>query len=510
MHARLQLYIWMAVLIVLGLGLTAYKHFSMGFPLIPGEEQTVWTVEARIQFQALGKPVKVSLNLPDDTEKLVVIESGTAATGYGFQRIEGVAETRGTWSAREKRGAQTLYYQVEVYRGEGTPYVREEKRPKRPKKPVFREPRATAADAILADAFFRSADAETMAVRLVQLLNAKERDETVRTLLRGVDDRAAMNQLLLRLLHSAEVPARLLRGIELSEVGRRQSLYELIEVFDGESWVVVDPRSGRLGISDTFLPWQRGGYALLEVEGGRRSKVSFSVVADERAARSVAVYLGREQQAALVDFSIATLPVDVQNTFAMLLLIPIGALVVVILRNLVGIRTSGTFMPILIALAFVQTTLLTGLVLFIVVVGFGLMIRGYLSRLNLLLVPRIAAVLIVVIVLYVWMSIAGFRMGIPGALSVTFFPMIIISWTIERMSVLWEEQGPREVMIQGGGSLLTATITYLVMTERHVAHLFFAFPELLLVVLAVILAIGQYTGYRLSELRRFEPLTREL
>ena len=33
---------------------------------------------------------------------------------------------------------------------------------------------------------------------------------------------------------------------------------------------------------------------------------------------------------------------------------------------------------------------------------------------------------------------------------------------------------------------------------------------LLLVVLAVILAIGQYTGYRLSELRRFEPLSRDL
>jgi hypothetical protein len=46
------------------------------------------------------------------------------------------------------------------------------------------------------------------------------------------------------------------------------------------------------------------------------------------------------------------------------------------------------------------------------------------------------------------------------------------------------------------------------MIERHVAYLFFAFPELLLVVLAVILAIGQYTGYRLSELRRFESLTR--
>jgi len=182
--------------------------------------------------------------------------------------------------------------------------------------------------------------------------------------------------------------------------------------------------------------------------------------------------------------------------------------VVVIMRNLVGIRTSGTFMPILIALAFLQTTLFVGIVLFVVVVGFGLLIRGYLSSLNLLLVPRLAAVLIVVVGLYVGLSIAGYKMGLVGVLSVTYFPMIIIAWTIERMSVLWEEEGAKEVMIQGGGSLLTAVLAHLIMIERHVAYLFFAFPELLLVVLAIILVIGQYTGYRLSELRRFEPLTR--
>ena len=42
-----------------------------------------------------------------------------------------------------------------------------------------------------------------------------------------------------------------------------------------------------------------------------------------------------------------------------------------------------------------------------------------------------------------------------------------------------------------------------------ISHLIFNFPELLLVVLAVILLIGNYSGYRLTELRRFEPMGRE-
>ena len=509
MHSRLQLYLWIAILLVLGLGTAAYKHWELGFPLVPGKTQTVWTVEARIEFEGTGQPVKASLNLPDDTENLVVVESVAASPGYGFELIKSKEhEVRGVWSARESRDTQILFYKTNVYRGKGKPREEPKKKPKPADKPVFTEPKATAANALLEDAYRLSADAETLAIRLIEQLNAEQPEDNVRILLQGIKGRSMKNQLIIELLRSAEIPVRLLRGIELTDIGRRQKLRELIELYNGEEWIAIDPRNAELGLSETFLPWQRGDQWLLQVEGGKDSRLSFSVIANERAGRNVAVLLGREEQAGIVDFSLFTLPVEVQNTFSILLLIPIGALVVVILRNLVGIRTSGTFMPILIALAFLQTTLFVGIVLFVVVVGVGLMIRGYLSRLNLLLVPRLSAVLIVVIGLYVALSIMGFKMGLMGVLSVTYFPMIIIAWTIERMSVLWEEEGAREVMIQGGGSLLTAILAHLVMIERHVAYLFFAFPELLFVVLAIILAIGQYTGYRLSELRRFEPLTR--
>jgi hypothetical protein len=76
------------------------------------------------------------------------------------------------------------------------------------------------------------------------------------------------------------------------------------------------------------------------------------------------------------------------------------------------------------------------------------------------------------------------------------------------MSVLWEEEGPREVLIQGGGSLLTASLAYLVMISPNLEHLIFNFPELLLVLLAIIIMIGSYSGFRLLELGRFEPMTR--
>jgi len=47
------------------------------------------------------------------------------------------------------------------------------------------------------------------------------------------------------------------------------------------------------------------------------------------------------------------------------------------------------------------------------------------------------------------------------------------------------------------------------MINDFVGNMIYAFPELLLVLLALILMIGTYSGYRLSELRRFEPMGRK-
>jgi hypothetical protein len=160
-------------------------------------------------------------------------------------------------------------------------------------------------------------------------------------------------------------------------------------------------------------------------------------------------------------------------------------------------------MPVLIALAFMQTSLVTGLIGFILVVGAGLLVRSYLSNLNLLLVARITAVILSVIAIVGVFSVLAYKLGLTEGLKITLFPMIILSWTIERMSILWEEEGAREVVVQGGGSLLTAVLAYLAMSHVWIQHLTFNFLGLQFVVLALVLMIGSYSGYRLLELHRF-------
>ncbi len=99
--------------------------------------------------------------------------------------------------------------------------------------------------------------------------------------------------------------------------------------------------------------------------------------------------------------------------------------------------------------------------------------------------------------------------GIEVGLNVALFPMIIMTMTIERVSVAWEERGAGYALSQAGGSIVIAALAYLVMKQANLQHLIFVFPELLLVLLAATLVLGRYSGYRLTELFRFRALARD-
>ncbi len=241
-------------------------------------------------------------------------------------------------------------------------------------------------------------------------------------------------------------------GLQLEDGRRRQSINPMVEVWDGVKWQLFDIQTGQEGKPDDILVWNQQGHSLLDVIGGRNSNISFSIIAQDITPQQAT--REKVQSEDLLNFSIHSLPVEEQAMFKTIMLVPIGALVVVFLRIIVGLKTSGTFMPVLIAVAFVQTQLVTGILGFLLIVGTGLVIRSYLSRLNLLLVARISAVIITVIMIISVFTVVAFKIGLVEGLSITFFPMIILSWTIERMSILWEEEGAKEVLIQGGARCL--------------------------------------------------------
>ncbi|MEH6470226.1 MAG: UUP1 family membrane protein [Halopseudomonas sp.] len=507
MNSRSQVYLFALLFILLGGGLTLYKHNTLGFPLTPGELNTVWTIEASVSFDAKDDSIKASLALPDLDDQFEFISESFSSSGFGFDSITGTGgQRRVIWTKRNGTGTQQLYYRLQLAEHRGIrAKTTEPPSDDATYQPEWSEAAQGVALNLIRKAEELSADPQSLTKQLLlQLIDSNNPDSTF---LRHEHPTATTGDLANKVLAVANIPARLIRGLSLSEDRKNILADEVLEVWDGELWHPFTANNAQQGFPPAFLVWQRGGVSMLDVSGGVNSSVRFSMISNHLPSKSVALSSPQRAHAPLLDFSIFTLPVDKQNAFKSILLIPAGILLVAVFRILIGIRTSGTFMPVLIAIAFLQTELATGLVTFLSIVGVGLWLRSYLSKINLLLVARISVVVIIVIILMAGFSVISYKLGIEKLMGITFFPMIIIAWTIERMSILWEEDGPKEVLIQGGGSLLVAICIFLLMSNSYVQHLTFNFPETLLIEVGVILLIGQYSGFRLLELHRFRSLS---
>jgi hypothetical protein len=492
------------ILTLVGLAAFIYKWQVLGLPLDTSQETPTWTVETTIRFDSGPGSINVNLQIPTLTPGFVTLDEFSVSRNYAFGLNYVGADREAQWTVRRADGPQTLYYRIIVY--EEPDSDQSDLTPPLPIPPVIDEPFRTAVEMVVADVREHSADEASFTSVLIRLFNSPSPNPNIQLLLAETQTRADFVRMLTMVLASERIPARVIRGIPLQDQQRQAEPVPWLEIHDGDRWRYFDPSTGDEGLPDRFLVWWRGSEPLYRVDGGSNVEVRFAVQRNYIDALAIAEHRAELRNSRLFDFSLFALPIETQSVYSVLLMIPLGALVMVFMRNVVGIDAFGTFMPVLIALAFRETQLVWGVILFSVLVALGLSIRFLLERLRLLLVPRLSAVLIVVVLLMLIISIVAHQLGMETGLSVALFPMVIIAMTIERMSVVWEERGAGDAMRAGAGSMVVATIAYLVMGMPWLEHLIITFPELLLIVLAVVLLLGRYTGYRLSELTRFKAI----
>jgi hypothetical protein len=504
--SRLHLFVLAGSLALLGLAIAAYKLLVLGFPLTPETQTEVWRIEVHASFDAAGGPVKAALKLPVQTGYATVIEQGFSAHGYGVTTERAEANRRAIYSRRDAQGRQDLYYRavIDVARTAGAP---EEDKPIA-RAPAFRADALPAARTLVDAAQAESADVRTLAATIVKRLLAAKPGEPAAYLLGKDPSPGRIVAVAVDLLRLAGTPARIVNGLALHPERRNARFTRWLEVYDGTQWFAVYPTETSRARQRLLLPWWRGSGPLIELDGGTKVATDVTVNRSYELGVRAAVAQQRAQEKKLIEFSLFGLPLQSQALFRTLLVIPLGVFLLVVLRNVIGFKTFGTFMPVLIALAFRQTGLAAGIVFFVIVLACGLAVRLYVERLKLLLVPRLGAVLIVVVGLIAALTIITHRMGLDVGLSVGLFPMVILTMTIERMTVTWEERGAGEALQQAAGSLLVAAVCFLIISHATIEHLFFVFPELLLVLLAATLLLGRYTGYRVLEVLRFRVLAK--
>jgi hypothetical protein len=508
MSAQAKLLTAVALLVVIGGGLAAYKVRKLGVPFWEEERVEEWLVEAKVSFLATGRDVKARLALPSSA-----VEQGTGqesgSLDYSFDIEPDRGEYTALWSSNERDEGQALYYRVRFKQGltSGGEAKAPLEKPDAPEIPILPGSLGAAANGIVKRAKDVSSDPDSLFVTFFKKITSETPPQEYVLVKRHYEKEGLTDPNIamgIDLLGLAGVPARLAFGVMLNDENAGQRPIPLLEYYDGVFWKVRNPLepSKVLDGRDLFV-WHRGGGSLLDVVGGENSRVTFTVAKD----RIPLSTLTNLRDSPLLISTILALPVSERAVFRYIVLIPLGAFVVVLMRNIIGIPTLGTFMPVLLALALLEIKPVQGILMFSILVGAGLWFRFLLSRMNLLVVPRVAACVVIVTLLMMLMGVISYQLGFSIGIKITLFPMIIIAWTLERMSLIWEEEGKRSAIVQVGGSVLVAVFAYYFMKVSQIQYWAFYFPEMLLILLAGILLIGRYTGYRLSELIRFKSFS---
>jgi transglutaminase-like putative cysteine protease len=304
------------------------------------------------------------------------------------------------------------------------------------------------------------------------------------------------------LCRAAGVPARLVTGFTI-EPAEDAELQYWAEAHHGGRWVPFDPVNGSEGVVPADLvPVTRDQSEIVRGTDIAALKTSLEVV--RRPPGPGALRFGRSQIGVI--FDLTRLPLDMHEMLAVILLLPLGGLVTALFRTVIGLRTFGTFTPTLLALSFVYADWKTGLLTFAVVLALGLTTRAVLDQLKLLVVPRLSALLtLVVLCIMLLVSVLDYFNLTPSTQAV-ILPMVILTMTIERFYLTSEEDSPGIALQQLAATVLVGACCYGVLRWQTVGQLVFTFPELHFFTIAGLVLLGRYSGYRLTELWRFRDL----
>lgn len=494
-------------LVVLTALIVLYRVIWLNYPIFPIAPGQAWQLLIDIHLSPKNEESALTLALPLEHTGKIIIEENVFSGTYSFNIMREEPNRVGVWSVSNISAPAEVTYRATILDHPRYRVVTQS--------PLLRQ----YSSSISKD------ERQTLELMTIPWGNFSpgEKLNSVASVLSGAGKFSLLNEslshdwqilcrhhkkmdLALELLTLTDMPARPVEGIRIVE-GVQRVPVRWIEVWTGKVWSNLDPETGETSpLSARLLPLAVGDLPAVQVRGAELSDIrwimSRQIVSkwnlhSERILRSN--YL-------LDRWSLFQLPPEFQRTFRILLLVPIGALMISLLRNIVGLPTFGIFMPVLMALAFRSTGLTYGIAVFCSVLLIGLAARILLEKFHLLLVPRLSVILTFVIASFTFLALLGNKLGLKELMAVGLIPFVILTMTIEKFFVVIEESGIQEALLMAAGSTAVSVITYGIISWDPLQLTFFVYPELIFTVAALQVLVGRYTGYRLTELLRFRNM----
>lgn len=207
-----------------------------------------------------------------------------------------------------------------------------------------------------------------------------------------------------------------------------------------------------------------------------------------------------------------------EQMVVVLLLFPIIATFVVLLRQVFGLQAFGIYTPTIITVVFMAMAhksihdLTYPIAIYAFVIIIGMLMRFAFKKLRLLYLPRVALNLTIITfsVLFI-LTLAGSF----GMTEFSFFPILILITIVEKFVAVQIEKGTKTAASLAFETLFIAIIGYLIMTPitpigQYISLGVQEYPYLILLIIPINLILGKWTGLRLTEIIRFKDVLKKI
>jgi len=322
-------------------------------------------------------------------------------------------------------------------------------------------------------------------------------------------NRASCNgksRLFIALARNLGYASRIKGGIILENTNKRTS-HVWAEILINNQWIPFDTLNGHFAyLPANYLEIYTGDEFLITHTSGIQFDYAYQIKKVERISF---LKMNAEEIRALSSISLWRLVesgIIPQNALHLLLLLPIGGLLVAFLRNVVGIKTFGVFLPVLIAFSLIHTGFFSGIGLFVILILLVGVLSYPFDKIGLLYTPKLVISLSIMVSLMIIAAIVGIEYNIAWLTTLTFFPTIILTIAAERFLRATVEDGYKMAIDKLFQTLVATAICYMILSWSWLPAILIIFPECLLLIITMAMLLGRYIGIRWTEFYRFKPL----
>ena len=515
--------ILITILLVAFSGLVLFKIFVWDYSPATVLPETGYRVSLNMEVAGHGSEINIRAMLPSNTRHQDIFDEQTNSGSFNYSLINSGMNRVGKWHQNNVEGHQELMYTFNVI-SKKINFILPDKFKTPSYKNTVYEKYLGKTDLIqvgdqeilnsLTKLEIDHSTDEIKAINKIYKYISKDikttgfsgKTDAITTLRLQEASCNGKSRLFVAMLRTLGIPARLVGGIILKP-GDKTITHQWLEVLVGDQWVTMDPTNKHFAETpENYLIVYYGDEAFFNRTSNVNFKYNFNI--ERRNYSRESDYEG-----------LAAHPLNIMNAWSLfqkaglsmsllriILMIPVGAIITIIFRNVIGIQTFGTFLPALIASSFRESNLLWGVVAFSLIIVVGTFIRWIVEKLKITHTPKLTILLVFVVFSLLTISATGVLIGNMQLAKTTLFPIALMAITIERFSLMSQESGTKEALKVYTNTVVTVIFCYIVINSLALQTLVLAFPESMLLVICGGLYFGNWVGVRVTELFRFRKL----